>query len=70
VICPALIRHEFLFCRQSRELPGAASMTLIVVTGWGQPGDRLKSKEAGFDQHWVKPVDPRKLLSPLGPLPV
>jgi CheY-like chemotaxis protein len=27
------------------------------VTGWGQPADRVKSKEAGFDLHLVKPVE-------------
>jgi CheY-like chemotaxis protein len=28
------------------------------MTGWGQEEDKRKSKEAGFDQHLVKPVDP------------
>lgn len=37
-------------------------MTLIAMTGWGQESDRQKSKEAGFDEHLVKPVDPRTLL--------
>jgi two-component system CheB/CheR fusion protein len=30
---------------------------LIAVTGYGQPGDQLRSAEAGFDHHVVKPVD-------------
>jgi PAS domain S-box-containing protein len=30
---------------------------LIAVTGYGQEGDRLRSKEAGFDDHLVKPID-------------
>jgi PAS domain S-box-containing protein len=37
-------------------------MTLIAMTGWGQTSDRMKSKEAGFDEHLVKPVDPRALM--------
>lgn len=42
-------------------------MTLIALTGWGQDSDRLRSKEAGFDRHLVKPVDPTTLLELLGP---
>jgi CheY-like chemotaxis protein len=26
------------------------------MTGWGQPHDRARSREAGFDHHLVKPV--------------
>ena len=48
-------------CRQIRSLPGAASMTLVAITGWGQPEDRRKSQDAGFDHHLVKPVDPEVL---------
>jgi CheY-like chemotaxis protein len=29
---------------------------LIAVTGWGQPDDKRRSKEAGFDLHVTKPV--------------
>ena len=35
---------------------------LIAVTGWGQDEDRRLSKEAGFDHHLVKPVDPGILV--------
>ena len=34
----------------------------MAVTGWGQEGDRRLSKEAGFDHHLVKPVDPAVLI--------
>ncbi len=34
---------------------------LIAMTGYGQPEDRRKSKEAGFDYHLTKPVDPSRL---------
>jgi CheY-like chemotaxis protein len=30
---------------------------LVALTGWGQDEDRLRSEEAGFDAHLVKPVD-------------
>jgi CheY-like chemotaxis protein len=29
---------------------------LVALTGYGQPSDRERSKTAGFDEHWVKPV--------------
>ncbi len=34
---------------------------LIAMTGWGQDADRERSREAGFDLHLVKPVDPAEL---------
>jgi two-component system, sensor histidine kinase len=30
---------------------------LIALTGYGQPGDRERAREAGFDLHLTKPVD-------------
>ena len=39
-----------------REQVGAA-ITLVALTGWGQPADRERSKAAGFDFHCVKPID-------------
>jgi two-component system CheB/CheR fusion protein len=38
---------------------------LIAVTGHGEPLDRQRALAAGFDQHLVKPVDPRELLREL-----
>jgi CheY-like chemotaxis protein len=29
---------------------------IVAVTGYGQPADRARSYEAGFDDHLVKPV--------------
>ena len=34
---------------------------LIAMTGYGQAEDRERSKEAGFERHLVKPVDPAQL---------
>jgi two-component system, sensor histidine kinase len=34
---------------------------LIALTGYGQPEDRQKAADAGFDAHLVKPVDPTEL---------
>jgi PAS domain S-box-containing protein len=35
---------------------------LIAISGYGQPNDRARSKEAGFDYHLVKPIDCGALL--------
>jgi CheY-like chemotaxis protein len=39
---------------------------LIAMTGYGQQEDREKSREAGFDYHLTKPVDPNRLQDLLG----
>jgi signal transduction histidine kinase/CheY-like chemotaxis protein len=38
---------------------------LIAVTGYGQPTDRLRSSDAGFDCHFVKPVSISELVTAL-----
>jgi CheY-like chemotaxis protein len=30
---------------------------LVALTGWGQPADRTRASEAGFDHHFTKPID-------------
>ena len=37
------------------------SMLLVALTGYGQDADRQLAREAGFDQHLVKPLDPATL---------
>jgi PAS domain S-box-containing protein len=51
--------------RELRRLPWGAGIRLIAVTGWGQEHDRNRTKEAGFDMHLVKPVDPQVLTRAL-----
>ena len=36
--------------------------TIIAVTGYGQEGDRRRSREAGIDHHLLKPVSSDVLL--------
>jgi signal transduction histidine kinase/ActR/RegA family two-component response regulator len=51
--------------RRLRALPETADATFVAVTGYGQPGDRERAQQAGFDHHVVKPValaDIRRLL--------
>jgi PAS domain S-box-containing protein len=39
-----------------RAEPRIAAVQLIALTGYGQPGDRQRSHDAGFAAHLVKPV--------------
>ena len=41
----------------------AAQALLIAVTGYGQESDRRRTREAGFDHHLVKPLDPAALFA-------
>ena len=51
--------------RRIRSQPWGGGM--MAVTGWGQEDDKRKAKEAGFDHHLTKPIDPgalERLMSP------
>lgn len=47
----------YAVARAIRGQPWGQQMKLVALTGWGQPEDRSRSAEAGFDHHLVKPVD-------------
>jgi CheY-like chemotaxis protein len=52
--------------RRIREQPWGKQMLLVAATGWAKEEDRRRTKQAGFDVHLVKPVDPsafRELLA-------
>ncbi len=49
-------------CRRIRGLEQGKEMVIIAQTGWGQDEDRQRTHEAGFDHHFVKPVDPQVLM--------
>ena len=42
--------------RRIRALPVGQGVKLVALTGWGQPGDRERAAQAGFDMHLTKPV--------------
>jgi PAS domain S-box-containing protein len=59
--------------RRLRDEVGLDNALLVAMTGYGQPEDRRRSREAGIHHHFVKPVEPfvlRTLLadvaSPVG----
>jgi len=51
--------------KRIREQPWGRQVGLVAITGWGQPKDRDRTLQAGFDAHLVKPVDDRELFSVL-----
>ncbi len=51
-----------------RDEPWGKDTLLVALTGWGQPSDRQRSAESGFDLHIVKPVDGQGLYSILSRL--
>jgi PAS domain S-box-containing protein len=51
--------------RRLRAQAACRGALFIALTGYGQPGDRELSRQAGFDLHFVKPVDAGQLLDAL-----
>jgi len=47
--------------RRIRSALGSHEISLIAMTGYGQPEDRRRALQAGFDRYLVKPVDPAVL---------
>jgi two-component system CheB/CheR fusion protein len=48
--------------RRLRQTPGFDSTPIVAMTGFGSVEDHRRSREAGFNQHLTKPVDPETLL--------
>ena len=51
----------FEAARRLRERDWAQGVLVVALTGWSHDEDRARSREAGFDHHMVKPVDPHAL---------
>jgi signal transduction histidine kinase len=51
----------YALTRAARAAPGGDAILLVAVTGYGQPEDQRRAREAGFDAHLVKPIDPDAL---------
>jgi two-component system OmpR family response regulator len=47
----------------ARELRAASDVGIIIITGYGQPVDRIVGLELGADDYVSKPVDLRELLA-------
>lgn len=53
--------NGFDACRQMRATDWGRGIVIVALTGWGQDEDKRRSKEAGFDDHFVKPVEPASI---------
>lgn len=63
--------NGFETCRLLREKPGGGDVVIAALTGWERDEDRDRTREAGFDMHLAKPLDPdtmRKILEELPPI--
>lgn len=49
--------------RRIRAEPGGDRIRLVALTGYGQPEDRARALQEGFDDHLVKPVSPESLTA-------
>ena len=56
---PGLDGYEV--ARRLRQMPQTSDALLIALTGYGQQSDQALAREAGFDEHLVKPADPDAL---------
>jgi signal transduction histidine kinase len=61
---PAMDGYET--ARHLRRLSWGKQARLIALTGWGQQQDRIRTAEAGFDIHLVKPVSEVDLFQAIG----
>lgn len=62
---PEMDGHEV--ARRIRAQPPLHPVRLIALTGWGTDEDRRQTVASGFDEHWVKPVEPDRLKSLVQP---
>ena len=63
---PGLDGYEV--ARSLRAGPQGSERRLVALTGYGQPEDRRRALDAGFDDHLVKPVDPARLAGVIAAL--
>jgi CheY-like chemotaxis protein len=64
------VMNGYELAQQLRASRRGSELRLIALTGYGQEADRERAYHAGFDRHFVKPIDLgelwRLLIEPLG----
>jgi CheY-like chemotaxis protein len=53
--------NGYELARWLREQAQFRNVILVAQTGWGREEDRQRAREAGFEHHLVKPIDPQRL---------
>lgn len=61
--------NGFEAARRIRGQSRGPGPVIVALTGWGQDADRQRSREAGFNAHIVKPVEPSVLANLLAEFP-
>ena len=65
---PGLNGYEIARCLQER--PWAVCLTLVAVSGWGEPEDKQRAVAAGFSCYLVKPVRSSEVMAVINGLPL
>jgi CheY-like chemotaxis protein len=63
------VMDGYELARLLRQEADGHALRLVAVTGYGQGGDRARAREAGFDEHLVKPVTVEVLVRALAAAP-
>jgi CheY-like chemotaxis protein len=51
------VMDGFEVARALSSSPQTSNVALVAVTGYGQAMDRERTRQAGFEEHLVKPID-------------
>ncbi len=49
--------HGYDLARRLRQLAATQNAILVAISGWSEPQDKSRSRDAGFDHHLAKPVE-------------
>ncbi|MDB5387603.1 MAG: domain S-box protein, partial [Planctomycetaceae bacterium] len=61
--------NGYMVAQKLRSIPAMKEVVIAALTGYGEEQDRRRSMEAGFDEHFVKPLNFTVLQELLGALP-
>lgn len=59
------LMNGYDLARRVREQRWGRSLLLVALSGWGQESDKQRARDAGFDIHLTKPMDPEQLAEVL-----
>ena len=60
----------YALARQIRAVPKLAGAVLVAITGYGDEQARQEASAAGFDHHFVKPIETARLMDLLDTLAI
>ena len=51
------LMNGFEVARRMRQIPACTTIPIVAVSGYGRETDRDEARQAGFTDHFAKPVD-------------